>query len=203
MKSNYIQSQGQIIMHKENPDQSENQMHNRLRHLMPQDEASQRILKERAMRLAKSTVMKQEDREIERYLQFYLDENNQYGILYKNLKEVLKEVTITQVPFTKEFIAGVINYRGMLYPVLDLAVFFGIGNSKSGQVIMVAANGMTIGVLVNRIIGETMFHRESLALPLNVEDKAKSDFIIGLDGGSIAIINMDSVLTASALQTVT
>ena len=52
--------------------------------------------------------------------------DEEYGISVLRVREILEYDTITRVPRTPEFIRGVINLRGRVVPVVDLAVRFGL-----------------------------------------------------------------------------
>ncbi|MDH3354640.1 MAG: chemotaxis protein CheW [Chromatiales bacterium] len=47
-----------------------------------------------------------------------------YGINILNIKEIIDYGNVTRVPMMSEFIAGVINLRGSVVPVVDLALRF-------------------------------------------------------------------------------
>ncbi len=62
------------------------------------------------------------------YLTFRLaDEEYAVGIL--RVKEIIQYETVTRVPTTPPWIRGVINLRGSVVPVVDLAVKFGLAES--------------------------------------------------------------------------
>jgi len=52
--------------------------------------------------------------------------DEEYGISVLSVREILEYDTVTRVPRTPEFIRGVINLRGRVVPVVDLAVRFGM-----------------------------------------------------------------------------
>jgi purine-binding chemotaxis protein CheW len=59
------------------------------------------------------------------YLTFYLAEE-EYAIGILQVKEILEYDTLTKVPQTPPSIRGVINLRGSVVPVVDLAAKFGL-----------------------------------------------------------------------------
>ena len=59
------------------------------------------------------------------YLTFFLA-GEEYAIGILRVKEIIEYDTITRVPTTPSSIRGVINLRGSVVPVLDLAVKFGL-----------------------------------------------------------------------------
>jgi purine-binding chemotaxis protein CheW len=59
------------------------------------------------------------------YLSFTLA-GSEYGIGILKVKEILQYETITRVPSTPRSVRGVINLRGAVVPVIDLAAKFGL-----------------------------------------------------------------------------
>src|SRR5260221_6026244 len=62
------------------------------------------------------------------YLGFYIA-GEEYAIGILRVKEILEYDTITTVPGTPSSMRGVINLRGSVVPVVDLAVKFGLAES--------------------------------------------------------------------------
>src|SRR5690348_12049253 len=91
---------------------------------MPQDEETKRILIERAKQLAKQEINKAQEQSLTKYICFRLGQKELFGIPYENIKEVMNNVLLTQMPNVPAYVAGVINRRGALIAVLDLKKFF-------------------------------------------------------------------------------
>jgi purine-binding chemotaxis protein CheW len=64
--------------------------------------------------------------EQQQYLTFLLA-GEEYAISILKVKEIIEYDTVTVVPKTPKWIRGVINLRGSVLPVVDLAVKFGLG----------------------------------------------------------------------------
>jgi purine-binding chemotaxis protein CheW len=62
------------------------------------------------------------------FLTFHLA-GEEYGVGILKVKEILEYDTVTKVPAAPPFIRGVINLRGSVVPVIDLAVKFGLAPS--------------------------------------------------------------------------
>ena len=60
---------------------------------------------------------------VTQFLTFVLN-NEAYGVNILNIKEIIDFGKVTHVPMTPDFIAGVINLRGSVVPVIDLALRF-------------------------------------------------------------------------------
>lgn len=61
----------------------------------------------------------------QQYLTFLLDDE-EYAIGILKVREIIEYGTITKVPRTPKWVRGVINLRGGVVPVIDLAVKFGL-----------------------------------------------------------------------------
>jgi len=79
----------------------------------------------------------------------------EYGILIKAVKEIIKPTKITHVPNTKEHILGVINLRGQIVPVVDLRKRIDIktnkGEEDNTRIITVDVRNTLIGLLVDDV----------------------------------------------------
>lgn len=61
----------------------------------------------------------------QQYLTFLMDDE-EYAIGILKVREIIEYGTITKVPKTPKWVRGVINLRGSVVPVIDLAVKFGL-----------------------------------------------------------------------------
>src|SRR5882672_8380562 len=59
------------------------------------------------------------------YLTFYVD-GEEYAVTILKVTEIIECVSLTYVPGTPPWIRGVLNLRGAVVPVVDLAVKFGL-----------------------------------------------------------------------------
>jgi purine-binding chemotaxis protein CheW len=85
------------------------------------------------------TSAAKEPMEQQQYLTFILS-GEEYAIDILRVKEIIGYDTVTTVPRTPQWIRGVINLRGNVVPVLDLAVRFGLGEepvTKTSCIIIV------------------------------------------------------------------
>jgi len=129
------------------------------------------------------------------------------GILH--IKEILEYGQLTSVPMMPDFIRGVINLRGAVAPVVDLAARFGGARSditkRSCIVIMEVTTEegqQVIGVVVDSV-------SEVLEIPASEIEptpafgaKIRADFISGMgkvNGKFVIILNVDQVLSVDEL----
>jgi purine-binding chemotaxis protein CheW len=89
--------------------------------------------------------------------------NEEFGVDINEVKEIIKLDDITRVPNTESFIEGVINLRGKIIVIIDLAKKINLEinkRDKDTRIIVIETNGSTIGMIVDecnevlRISGE-------------------------------------------------
>lgn len=151
---------------------------------------------------------KRADSEQSQYLTFSL-QNELFAIGILHIKEILEYGSLTPVPLMPAFIRGVINLRGAVVPVIDLAARFGGGQSqlnKRSCIVIVEINAQaqqqSIGILVDSV-------SEVLEIPaVDVEPapsfgvRIRSDFISGMgkvNDKFVIILDVDHVLSIEEL----
>src|SRR3984893_13102749 len=72
------------------------------------------------------------ERDVQQYLTFMIGAE-EYAVSLLKVKEIIEYDTITEVPKTPEWVRGVINLRGSVVPVIDLAVKFRQAPSVAGK----------------------------------------------------------------------
>ena len=67
-----------------------------------------------------------------KYLTFRLG-NETYGIGISHVQEIIRTCHITPVPHTPEYIDGIVNLRGRIFPVLNLYKRFGMTERRASD----------------------------------------------------------------------
>jgi len=78
---------------------------------------------------AQSGDIEELDREVEKYLTFRV-EDNIFGTEVYRIHEIIEYCQITYIPITHQNVRGVINLRGNVVPVIDMAVRLGKDRSE-------------------------------------------------------------------------
>jgi len=93
-----------------------------------------------------------------KYMAFKLA-REEYGLEILHVREIIGLMDITHVPRTKDFVRGVINLRGKVFPVVDLRMLFAmerIANTDQTVIIIVqwsiGATSTTMGLLVDEVL---------------------------------------------------
>ncbi len=124
--------------------------------LFPQDKTSKDIMIKRTQAISDKSnfsLMSGELHPKRKVISFNLNEDS-YCIMLDNVKEVLKDTTITPVPGTPDFIEGIMNLRGDYITVINLKNFLGIPNNTENDkhpVIIVNYNDTDLAFLIDKI----------------------------------------------------
>jgi purine-binding chemotaxis protein CheW len=154
------------------------------------------LLHERMKKLASTKTS--DDKTKEQYLCFRLGEEEQYGVPYKYLKEILSAERFVKVPGVVDHIVGVINWRSKILAVLDLRKIFNINHQVAERlpwIIVVTSNNITMGIVADDIIGDESFVLAELAEPLPLTNTQNNQYVSGIDKGCITVLNIDAVLS--------
>ena len=145
------------------------------------------------------------------YLTFILS-GETYGINILHIREIIDYGDLTPVPMMPAFITGVINLRGSVVPVIDLAVRFGgtlteVGKRTSIVILEIDSDDakLEIGVVVDAV-------NEVLDIPAAEIEPAPSfgtslrtDFIAGMGkiaGRFLVLLDIGNVLSVDELSAV-
>ncbi|MCW8399222.1 chemotaxis protein CheW [Legionella sp. PATHC038] len=169
--------------------------------LMPKTELAIKILKSRALQLAKQEIDTSKNQGIS-FVHFKLGQKESYGVSYQYVQEILHNTPIEQPPFVPHFISGVINWRGTLITVVDLNKFFHPQHSEHNPkqdnkfIIIIRANDITLGLLTYHVEGSETYQQDQLAAPLSAVNIANPEYILGLHQAATAILNVEKMISS-------
>jgi len=146
------------------------------------------------------------------YLGFYVAEE-EYAIGILRVKEILEYDTITKVPGTPPSIRGVINLRGSVVPVVDLALKFGLPASPITKrtcivVVEVDLDGerTVMGVLVDAVSQVMDLGPGDIEPPPAFGTRVHMDHLLGMGKAGkrfILLLDIDRILSVNELMEVT
>ncbi len=135
-----------------------------------------------------------------------------YGIDILNIKEIIDLGAITRVPMMPDFISGVINLRGSVVPVVELAVRFGeksCARTKRSSIVILDVEyeqqkleiGITVDV-VNEVLDISMNDVESAP---SFGTKIRTDFISGMgkvNDQLLVLLDIKTILSVEELSVI-
>jgi purine-binding chemotaxis protein CheW len=151
----------------------------------------------------------QDATEQSQYLTFYLA-GEEYAIGILRVKEILEYDTLTKVPTTPSSIRGVINLRGSVVPVVDLAVKFGLPETPITKrtcivIVEVALDGhpTVMGVLADAVSQVMDLTPADIEAPPVFGTAVRVDYLQGLGKVGkrfVLLLDVDQVLAAAELR---
>ena len=147
--------------------------------------------------------------EPKQYLTFVLG-GEMFAIGILQIKEIIEFDGFTTVPMMPAFIRGVINLRGAVVPVLDLAARFGRKPAEATRrtcvvIVEVEADGnhQDIGVIVDAVNEVLEIPDSEIEPPPNFGAQLRADLISGMGkvgGKFVIILDTDRVLCPAELR---
>lgn len=147
--------------------------------------------------------------ETQQFLTFELS-HEIYGIGILKIKEIIEYGNLTTVPMVPDFIAGVINLRGAVVPVINLAHRFQVEPSeltkKTSIIIIEISDGegmLEIGIIVDLVNEVIELSPDNIAAPPTFGAKIRADFIKGMgkiDEKFMILLDVDNVLSIDELS---
>lgn len=155
-----------------------------------------------------ATPVAQVAAEVRQYLTFSLG-GEMFAVGILNVKEIIEYGHLTEIPMMPAFIRGVINLRGAVVPVIDLAARFGgqptqVGRRSCVIIIEIADGDMVqdIGVLVDSVSAVLDIPDGDIEPPPAFGARIRTDFIEGMGkiaGKFVIILNVQRVLSVEEM----
>jgi len=153
--------------------------------------------------------MENEDQiKINSYLTFKIG-SEEFGAHVSKVLNIVELPNITRVPKTPDYMKGVINLRGMVLPVIDTRVKFGMAptefNDDTCIVVMdlvVEDEVIHVGALVDSVVAVREFDEKQIQKPPGLGVNYRSEFITGvvqLDDTFILILDLIRLFTEGEL----
>jgi purine-binding chemotaxis protein CheW len=143
------------------------------------------------------------------YLAFHLA-GEEYAIGILRVKEIIEYDTLTKVPMMPAFIRGVINLRGSVVPVVDLAVKLGLPESPNTKrtcivIVEVDLDGerTRMGVIADAVSEVMNFSSKDIEAPPAFGTWVQREYLQGMGKVGkkfVLILNVDRVLSIHELQ---
>ena len=80
--------------------------------------------------------------------------DEEFGVEINQVREIVKLVAITRMPKAPQFIEGVVNLRGQIITVIDLAKRLDLpsqGRTESTRIMVVEIENSTVGMIVDSV----------------------------------------------------
>ena len=126
------------------------------------------------------------ERDVQQYLTFMIG-TEEYAVSLLKVKEIIEYDTITEVPKTPEWVRGVINLRGSVVPVIDLAVKFRQSPSVAGKLTCIViteveceGEATVMGVMADSVRQVIDLKPQEIEEPPTFGTWVKVDYLLGM-----------------------
>ena len=126
-----------------------------------------------------------------------------FSIEITQVREIRRWSPVTALPHAPHEVLGVMNLRGSVIPIYDLAARFGLGQTPENprNVIVVAMHGgQTVGLLVEAVSEILSVSREQIQETPDIRSEMARQSITGvipIENGMTRVIDLGAVLQAS------
>ncbi|WP_077358224.1 chemotaxis protein CheW [Virgibacillus halodenitrificans] len=136
---------------------------------------------------------------------FQLD-NEEYAVSVQQVGLIERITPITRVPQTVDFVKGVINLRGVVTPIIDLRIRFGVseaGFTDHSRIIIVNMDDKEVGLIVDAANDVVDIPEETIEPAPEVIGTVDIDYIEGvakLEERLIILLDLEKVLSAEEVN---
>ncbi|MFV0422140.1 chemotaxis protein CheW [Oleidesulfovibrio sp.] len=163
------------------------------------EDGQQGMPPEEALEVPQSLEDQMRDLEDVQMVSFYLGEQ-EFTVPIMAVQEVVRFMQPTKLPAAPGFIAGIVNLRGRVTPLVYLRDLLGIAsvNEDDGRFIVICKRkGLQVGLIIDRV--HTMYRVPQHTIDWNIESRLGTtiDFVSGLMNSNerlVSIISVDRIV---------
>jgi len=138
------------------------------------------------MQITREETDRETEQDVQQYLTFMI-RNVEYAVSILKVREIIEYDTVTEVPKTPEWVRGVINLRGRVVPVIDLAPKFRLAPSVAGKLTCIVITevqgerGATVmGVMADSVCEVIDLKPQDIEEPPTFGTHIKLDYLLGM-----------------------
>lgn len=164
-------------------------------------EETRSILRARAQALAREPLSMQKSEEGIELIEFVLA-YERYAVESAYVREVYPLKELTPLPCTPRYVAGIINLRGQILPVLDIKKFFDLpqkGLPDLSKVIVLRSDSMQFGILADVIVGTRTIAASALQASLPTLTGVREEYLRGVTPDRAVILDASRLLSDDKL----
>jgi len=138
------------------------------------------------MQITREDTNRETEQNVQQYLTFMIG-GEEYAVSLLKVKEIIEYDTVTEIPKTPEWVRGVINLRGNVVPVIDLAVKFRLAASVAGKLTCIVITEVEcegeptiMGVMADSVRQVIDIRPEDVEVPPTFGTRVKVDYLLGM-----------------------
>lgn len=125
----------------------------------------------------------------------------EYALEITNVQEIIKIIKMTRVPRSKKYIVGVINLRGIVFPIIDLNLRFDMPKKEytDKQRIMILKIGIiSIGIIVDSVSEVIEVKNDQIFANPTITTSINQEYLRGVckmgDERLLTLLNIEKIL---------
>jgi purine-binding chemotaxis protein CheW len=163
------------------------------------------------MEITQSEEQQSRERNVQQYLTFIIG-GEEYAVSLLKVREIVEYEPVTRIPRMPAWVRGVMNLRGSVVPVVDLAIKFGQASSEIGKLTCVViveveldGEATVMGVITDAVSQVIELKPEEIEPPPPFGTRVKADYLLGMARSGkrfCLLLDTDAVLAADELAEV-
>lgn len=127
---------------------------------------------------------------------------SEFGLDVFSVHEIVRHEGVAPLPQAPPFVEGVVDVRGVLFPVVDLRRRFELpasGESEDARIVLAELGGRRLGLVVDQVTEVMRVPEPSISDPPDYVRGIGAEYIRGIarvDGRLIILIDMERVLSS-------
>jgi purine-binding chemotaxis protein CheW len=136
--------------------------------------------------------------------------NEKYGIDIMDVKEIVGMKSIRPIPNVPSYMAGILNLRSVIYPIIDLHKRFHIKKADLSEddkllsgYIIIDVSGMQLGIIIDRVSRVVTIEHKHIQPPPQIISGIGAEYIMGVvneSGEYLIILNIKKLFDPRELQ---
>ncbi|MBP2077678.1 purine-binding chemotaxis protein CheW [Oceanobacillus polygoni] len=143
---------------------------------------------------------------LERKMIVFQLQDEEYAVPVNQIGSIERQQPITRVPQTLPYVKGVINLRGVVIPIIDLRLRFGMKETAfdaNKRIIIAQINEMEVGLIVDAANDVIDIPQESIEPAPEVIGTVNADYIEGVakvDNRLLILLDLLKVLSSQEID---
>lgn len=160
------------------------------------------------MQITREETNRETEHRVQQYLTFMIG-GEEYAISLLKVKEIIEYDVVTEIPKTPQWVRGVINLRGNVVPVIDLAVKFRLPASVAGKLTCIViteveceGEATVMGVMADSVRQVIDLKAEDIEVPPSFGTRVNVDYLLGMARSGkkfCLLLDTDKVLSTEEL----
>jgi purine-binding chemotaxis protein CheW len=160
------------------------------------------------MQFTQSEEKQSRDQGVQQYLTFIIG-GEEYAVSLLKVREIVEYEPVTRIPRMPAWVRGVMNLRGNVVPVVDLAIKFGQASNEIGKLTCVViveveleGEATVMGVITDAVSQVIELKPEEIEPPPPFGTRVRADYLLGMARSGkkfCLLLDTDAVLAADEL----